>query len=135
MQQARTPHSHQLVYRQVDIDQQFSAFVNTTNNNFMLFTFIKLMPCDTQMTYHAKLSVNKAAAKDVTLHCEDNQQLVFRIAPRNLHYLNLTNKDFAFKLDHQAWQIELLRKDDFMQHNYQFFQKHSDEKVYPWSRD
>lgn len=135
LQQARTPHSHQLVYRQVNLDQQSAAFVNTTNNNHMLFTFIKREPCKVSDTYNAQLSVNHATAAAVTFHCEDNQRLIFRVAQPRLISLSLNSDDISFELDHQAWRLNVLRKDDFMQRNSEFFQKHSDETVYPWSRD
>lgn len=135
VQQARTTDSRQLFFRQVDMKQRFSAFVSTTNNNHLLFTFIKEMACDEQKMYTAKLSLDNEATIPVKLNCDGHNRVVFRVAPRDFKNLTLTSKYFYFHLDHDVWQIASLRKDDFMQHNYKFFEKHGDEPIYQWSRD
>ncbi|WPK55331.1 hypothetical protein [Vibrio fluvialis] len=135
MQSAREHHSKQLIYRQVDVDHQLAIFLNTTNNGHFLFTFVKDAPCDSTTPYQAQLTVNNEASEAVTFDCKTPGSAVYRLAKPKFTQLQLTNEDFHFNLDLNLWDLKALKKDDYMQHNYRFFQQHSNETVYPWDRD
>nr|QIH44543.1 hypothetical protein G5S32_18245 [Vibrio ziniensis] len=135
MQSSRESHSHQLIYRQVDIDHKLAVFLNTANNGYFLFTFVKEVPCDSSSPYRAHLSVNDKAEETVVFECKSSNSAVYRIGKPAFSQLQLVNADFHFELDLDQWSFNSLKKDDYMQHNYQFFQKHSSETIHPWERD
>ncbi len=135
LQSAREHHSKQLIFRQVDVENRLAIFLNTTNNGYLLFTFVKDTPCDSNTPYQAELSVNDTPSEEVTFECKTPTSVIYRIAKPAFHQLELNNQDFSFNFDAEQWNVKALRKDDYMQHNYRFFQKHSKEQVYPWDRD
>lgn len=135
MQSAREHHSNQLIYRQVDIGHHLAVFLNTTNNGFFLFTFVKDAPCDDKSPIQATLQVNEAPSETVKFICQTANSAVYRIAKPDFHQLQLANNDFQFDLSGESWDFDALKKDDYMQRNYRFFQKHSGETVSPWDRD
>ncbi len=135
MQSARTPHTKQLVFRQVDVDRQLVIYLNTTYDGDFLFTFIKQTPCSALSPYQGMLSVNNEPNQQVVFDCHEPNTVVYRIAKRKFSQLHLTTPDFDFDFDLKQWNPKALKKDDFMQHNYDFFQKHTTEKIYPWNRD
>ncbi|MEZ8093771.1 hypothetical protein [Photobacterium swingsii] len=135
MQSARTPHTKQLVFRQVDVDRELAIYLNTTYDGDFLFTFIKKTPCTLATPYEAKLTVNNQAEQQIVFDCHEPDTAIYRIAKRKFSQLHLTASDFDFELDLKQWNPKALKKDDFMQHNYEFFQKHTSEKIYPWNRD
>ncbi|MEK6212768.1 MAG: hypothetical protein N2B00_01640, partial [Vibrio fluvialis] len=97
--------------------------------------FAKDAPCDSATPYQAQLTVNNEASETVTFDCKTPDSAVYRLAKPKFTQLQLTNADFHFKLDLSLWDLKALKKDDYMQHNYRFFQQHSNETVYPWDRD
>lgn len=135
VQSARENQTKQLVYRQVDVDHQLVIILNTTNNGDFLFTFIKEVSCDSAIPYQAQLTVNDKPSETVTFDCKTPDRAVYRIGKPKFNQLQLTNADFSFNLDSNQWDIKALQKDDYMQQNYHFFQKHSAETVHPWTRD
>ena len=135
MQSTRENLSKQLIYRQVDVDRQLALFLNTINNGDFLFTFVKEVSCDSATPYQAQLTVNDEPSETVTFDCKTPDSAVYRIGKPEFNQLQLTNADFHFNLILDHWDFNALKKDDYMQHNYHFFQKHSTETVYPWNRD
>ncbi|TVO34955.1 hypothetical protein FOF44_12730 [Vibrio algivorus] len=135
MQSARENHSKQLIYRQVYTHDQFVVFLNTTNNGYFLFTFVKKIPCNSSSPYQALLSINGKNSETVTFTCNSSDTAVYRVARKKFEQMQLTNRDLYFNLDLNKWDFNALKKDDYIQHNYRFFQKHSTKTVYPWNRD
>lgn len=117
LQSARERHSDQLIYRQVDIDNQLVTFLNTTKNGYFLFTFVKQAPCDASVTYQARLSVNNQPDKWVTFRCRNSNNLIYRIAKRRFQQLTLDNKDFQFDLDLAQWPMAALRQEHIRRHH------------------
>jgi len=132
-QSARETQSKQLIYRQVDVTQHFSVFLHTTNNGHFLFTFEKEAPCST--AYQAQLRVNEEPNKIVSFSCKSANTIVYRIGKPIFSQLSLIASDFNFNLDLAQWDLEALKVDDFKQHNHRFFQRRSNETVFPWERD
>lgn len=135
MQSARENHTKQLIFRKVDLKHQLAIFLNTTNNANFLFTFVKEVPCDSDTPYQAKLTVNGKPSETVTFDCKTPSIALYRIGKRKFEQLQLVNSDFEFNLNLNQWDITALKKDDYMQLNYHFFQNQSDETIYPWTRD
>ncbi|OAN11701.1 hypothetical protein A3K86_19750 [Photobacterium jeanii] len=135
MQSGRTPHTKQLVYRQVDVNRQMAVFLNTTYNGYFLFTFVKSAPCSASSSYDAMLTVNGEADQPVSFQCQTPNTAIYRIAEPKFTQLKLVNSDFSFDISEQKWPFKALKKDDFMQRNYHFFKGRTKEPLYPWNRD
>ncbi len=135
IQSARAKNSKQLVYRRVYLDQQLAVSLNTTNNHYFSFTFVKSMQCNESTPYQATVTVNDESPNSVNFSCLSPDAAIFRIAEPKFHQLQVTGKDLHFELKRDEWDFNGLKKDDYMQLHYQFFRKHSSETVYPWDRD
>ncbi|WP_223159444.1 hypothetical protein [Vibrio sp. Y2-5] len=134
-QSTRTSDTKQLIYRKVDLKQQLAVSLNTTNNRYFMFTFIKSMHCDEQTKYSVSLYVNNQTPDKAQFTCLTPDTAIFRIARPYFEQLILRGNDLKFELDINQWDFNSLKKDDYMQHNYKFFRQHSSEPIEQWSRD
>jgi hypothetical protein len=136
IQTARTSHSHQLLLRSIDQKNHSALFVNTTLENKFAVVVLVEKQCEKQKSYAASLETNHAQPKTIHFICDDSgNALFFRQVWKKPLGLKITLGASTIEQDLTTWDLDVLKKDQFMQLHSEFFNKIGKKYPYKWSRD
>jgi hypothetical protein len=139
-QLARTQDTHQLIMRQVDLKHKRAVFVATTLDSKFDVVVMHEKPCKPGESIKASLTIepSETVAHDsqIELVCnESGNAAMYRQAWKKLPDIEIKFTGFSIDLNLSDWNIDELKKDEFLQRHPQFSKRVNADNNYPWARD
>jgi hypothetical protein len=134
---ARTTDTHQLIMRQVDLSRRVAVFVATTLDSKLDVIVMHQQDCEPGARIDGKLKIKPMTSTSlIQLHCDaSGNAMIYRQVWKTLPDIELSFNELSIPLDLSEWNIDELKKDEFMQRHPQFSQRVNADNHYPWSRD
>jgi hypothetical protein len=139
-QLARTQDTHQLIMRQVDLKHKLVVFVATTLDSKFDVVVMHENRCKPGESIKANLTIDQSetAAHDsqIELFCnESGNAAMYRQVWKKLPDIEIKSSEFSIDLNLSDWDIDELKKDEFLQRHPQFSKRVNADNHYPWARD